>query len=79
MKPHEFTQGCTDDMLGPRITVRRLPPNLLPLDDGILDCDLCGHRSASGEVIYTVLKDWPERVALRCADVHSCLARRPRR
>lgn len=73
MKPHEHTQGCTDRQLGPR-------QNILPMDefDGIRRCALCGWQSQYPTIIRTVFINDPDTVSMRCADVVSCLRRRPR-
>jgi hypothetical protein len=71
VKPHEHTQGCTDKTLGPR-------QSIIPFDefDGLRRCALCGRQAEYPEIIRTVLRDNPDRVALRCADVVSCIRRR---
>jgi hypothetical protein len=77
MKPHELTAGITDELLGPRCTVRQLgPPGLLPLEDSEPgQCVLCGYRSSYPDLIRTVLKNWPDRVSQRCADHMACIRR----
>ena len=71
MRPHEVTQGCTDAELGPR-------QNVVPFDeyDGIRQCARCGRQAEYPEVHRTITVD--DRIEMRCADVHSCLKRRPR-
>ena len=73
MKPHEFTAGITDELLGPRQNV--IPFDLDP-DDDEHECGLCGYRSSYPDLMRTILKHRPEVVSWRCVDMMSCIRRR---
>lgn len=74
MKPHEYTAGTTDEMLGPRFDV-------VPYDADMPDigeCVYCGYRSSYPDLIRTVLKDQPGVIVRRCLDSQACIRRRRR-